>query len=160
MLYFGYGMNTNVDGMARRCPNAISLGYARLLEHKFRFAGPADVTYHPGSIVHGVLWDITPECLKSLDGLEGFPHFYGREYRTVEHMGEEISAIVYYMQPGHEESPPSDGYYKCLHEGYSEHGVPVKQIKRAVRRAKFAKARDALSRYFSLRNGVDNRALF
>ena len=136
LYYFAYGMNTNVDGMARRCPNAISLGYAKLLEHKFRFAGPADVVKHPGSVVHGVLWDITPECLKSLDGLEGFPHFYSREYRTVEHWGEKIEAMVYFMQPGHSDHSPSKGYYQCLREGYHAHGVPTKQIKRAARRSK------------------------
>jgi len=140
MLYFGYGLNTNSESMARRCPAAISLGHAMLLGHKFRFAGPADVMPHPGSMVHGVLWDITPECLKSLDGLEGFPHFYNREKRIVEHCGEEIEALVYFMQPGHAESSPSIGYYKCLQEGYHEHGVPTKQIKRAARRAK--KVRD------------------
>jgi gamma-glutamylcyclotransferase (GGCT)/AIG2-like uncharacterized protein YtfP len=136
MLYFGYGMNTNPHGMAQRCPKAISLGHAMLLDHKFRFAGPADIIKHPGSIVHGVLWDITPECLKSLDALEGFPHFYDREYRTVEHWGEEIEAMVYFMQPGHAESSPSRGYYSCLQEGYHAHGVPTKQLKRAARRAK------------------------
>ena len=136
MLYFAYGMNTNLDGMAYRCPNAVSLGYAKLLEHKFRFAGPADVIKHPGSIVHGVLWDLTPECLKSLDRLEGFPHFYDREYRKVEHLGEEIEAIVYFMQPGHSDSPPSNGYYQCLREGYHAHEVPTKQLKRAARRSK------------------------
>lgn len=136
MLYFGYGMNTNPHGMAQRCPNAISLGYARLLEHKFRFAGPADVLEHPGSIVHGVLWDITDDCLKALDMLEGFPHFYNREMRVVEHWGTEVEALVYFMQPGHEDRSPSHGYYKCLQEGYHAFGVPTKQIKRAVHRAK------------------------
>ena len=135
-LMFAYGMNTNLYGMAKRCPKAVSLGYARLLEHKFRFAGPADVIRHPGSMVHGVLWDITPECLKSLDSLEGFPHFYNREWREVEYYGERFDALVYFMQPGHQESSPSRGYYKCLQEGYHAHGVPTKQIKRAIRRAK------------------------
>jgi gamma-glutamylcyclotransferase (GGCT)/AIG2-like uncharacterized protein YtfP len=136
VLYFGYGMNTNPHGMAQRCPNAISLGYAKLLEHKFRFAGPADVLKHPGSIVHGVLWDITPECLKALDSLEGFPYFYDRELRTVDFYGERVQALVYFMQPGHTESSPGHGYYKCLQEGYHAFGVPTKQIKRAARRAK------------------------
>jgi gamma-glutamylcyclotransferase (GGCT)/AIG2-like uncharacterized protein YtfP len=137
---FAYGMNTNTDGMAKRCPNAISLGYARLLEHKFRFSGPADVVKHPGSIVHGVLWDITPQCLASLDNLEGYPHYYDREYRTVEHWGEEVEALVYFMTPGHAERSPSKYYYDCLHEGYMEHGVPIRQIKRAAHRAKLCNA--------------------
>ena len=136
MLYFAYGMNTNLEGMAQRCPRAVSLGYARLLEHKFRFAGPADVIPHPGSIVHGVLWDITPECLKSLDALEGYPTFYGRDWLEVDFRGDRYEALCYYMQNGHRDSPPSRGYYACLREGYHAHGVPTKQIKRAARRAK------------------------
>ena len=38
MLYFAYGMNTNLGEMARRCPGAVSLGHARLIDHVFRFA--------------------------------------------------------------------------------------------------------------------------
>ena len=135
-LMFSYGMNTNIHGMAQRCPAAISLGHAILLDHKFRFAGPADVVTHPGSVVHGVLWDITADCLKSLDSLEGYPHFYNRELRVVEHLGEEIQALVYFMQPGHNDSGPSTGYYRCLQEGYRAHGVPTRQLVRAAKRAK------------------------
>ena len=32
-LYFAYGMNTNVNGMAQRCPAAVSHGHAILLNH-------------------------------------------------------------------------------------------------------------------------------
>ncbi len=48
-LYFSYGMNTNQDEMAYRCPGAHSLGHARLIDHAFRFAVHADVVPCSGS---------------------------------------------------------------------------------------------------------------
>jgi gamma-glutamylcyclotransferase (GGCT)/AIG2-like uncharacterized protein YtfP len=136
MLYFGYGLNTNASSMASRCPDAVSLGYAKLLDHKFRFAGPADVVPNHGTIVHGVLWDITTECLQALDILEGYPYFYDREPKRVIFRDKEVSALVYYMTPGHHESSPSPSYYEHLIEGYHVHGVPTSQLKRAARRTK------------------------
>ena len=56
--YFAYGMNTNLDEMSYRCPTARPLGYATLLNHRFRFATHADVVPALESVVHGVLWEI------------------------------------------------------------------------------------------------------
>ena len=132
MLYFAYGMNTNTQGMATRCPGAVAFGQARLLGHRFRFAGPADVQVDRRDYVDGVLWDITDNCLKSLDMLEGFPHYYDRKWATVEFEHEEYSALVYFMQPGHKNHSPSDGYFNCILEGYSEFGVPTEQLYKNV----------------------------
>ena len=132
MLYFGYGLNTNREGMAYRCPNAISLGPARLLDHAFRFSGPADVVVEPGSYVDGVLWDITPRCLMALDILEGYPNYYNRAHLQVEHTGEIVEAIVYFMTPGNEDSLPSQSYFDMVFEGYTQHGVPTDQLLNAL----------------------------
>lgn len=128
MLYFAYGMNTNLASMALRCPQARSLGYARLLDHRFRFAVHADVEPCPGRHVDGVLWDITPVCLDSLDILEGYPHYYGCEFRTIEFKGQTKAALVYYMQPGQVSAPPHQSYFDMVIEGYRSHGVPVAQL--------------------------------
>lgn len=132
MLYFAYGMNTNSQGMASRCPKAVSHGRAVLLNHSFRFAGPADVVKCPDSFVDGVLWTITPECLEALDILEGYPHFYNRRNKKVLHQGRVYEAMTYFMQPGHLDSAPSDGYFNMVVEGYQEHGVPTEQLYNAV----------------------------
>jgi len=66
-LYFAYGMNTNQEEMAYRCPGAHSLGHARLIDHAFRFAVHADVVPCSGSYVDGVLWSITDQDLDHLD---------------------------------------------------------------------------------------------
>ena len=128
MLYFAYGMNTNSEGMSQRCPAAIAFGYAQLLGHRFRFAGPADVQVNRFSRVDGVLWDITDNCLRSLDVLEGYPYFYGRKWASVELDGERCQALVYFMQPGHKNNPPSRGYFTTILDGYEEFGVPTTQL--------------------------------
>lgn len=128
MLYFAYGMNTNTQGMARRCPGAVAFGQAKLLGHRFRFAGPADVQVNRFSNVDGVLWDITDDCLKSLDLLEGYPYYYDRKWATVELDGEKCQALVYFMQPGNKSGAPSSGYFATVLEGYEEFGVPTDQL--------------------------------
>lgn len=128
MLYFAYGMNTNSQGMAQRCPGAVAFGRARLLQHRFRFSGPADVQVDHRCEVNGVLWDITKNCLQSLDILEGFPYFYNRKWAQVDFQGRVYKAMVYYMQPGNRNAPPSNGYFDCVLEGYQEFGVDTRQL--------------------------------
>lgn len=128
MLYFAYGMNTNTQGMAQRCPGAVAFGRAQLLGHRFRFSGPADVQVDHRYNVDGVLWDITDDCLRSLDNLEGYPYYYDRKWAWVDFQGEEYQALVYHMQPGNRNSPPSSGYFNCVLEGYEEFGVPTRQL--------------------------------
>ena len=128
MLYFAYGMNTNAQGMAQRCPAAVAYGRAQLQGHRFRFSGPADVQRDRHSIVEGVLWDITDECLKSLDRLEGYPYYYDRKWATVQFQDQQVQAMVYYMLPGNKNHPPSSGYFATVLEGYEEFGVPTQQL--------------------------------
>lgn len=128
MLYFAYGMNTNSQGMAHRCPAAVAFGRARLLGHRFRFSGPADVQVDRRDYVDGVLWDITEDCLQALDILEGYPHYYDRKYTTVEFEGVFVDAMVYFMLPGNRNHPPSSGYFNTVLEGYTEFGVPTTQL--------------------------------
>lgn len=132
MKYFSYGMNTNRAQMAQRCPNAVSLGYATLPGYTFRFANHGDVIYDPNGTADGVLWEITPDCLYSLDALEGYPTYYDREIVVVEFNGREELAMTYYMVGDQPDALPSVGYLDMLHEGYTEHGVPTTQIHEAL----------------------------
>lgn len=131
MLYFAYGMNTNRTGMRHRCPQAISLGAAYLPGYKFRFAGPADVIKDKNHNVHGVLWELTDDCLRSLDKLEGYPFFYSRKTVEVIWQDEVFNALTYYMTPGHKNSSPSNHYFEEVYIGYYEHRVPTDQLFRA-----------------------------
>ena len=128
MLYFAYGMNTNRRGMAQRCPGALSLGHARLIDYSFRFAIHADVVKCKGSYVDGVLWIIDDFHLNSLDCLEGYPHYYNRRALRVAHEDRIVMAETYYMQPGNLDNLPGQGYFDMVVEGYKEHKVPTEQL--------------------------------
>lgn len=128
MKYFAYGMNTNQNEMALRCPDAVSLGEAVLPDHEFRFARHADVIYYPGFETRGVLWEITDECEHALDALEGFPTYYLKKTVTVDHYGEEVEAMVYYMAGDVPDEVPSDSYLMMLYEGYAQHNISARQI--------------------------------
>ena len=127
-LMFSYGMNTNRGQMALRCPDARSLGSAVLYGHEFRFARHADIIENPEFNTQGVLWDITEECEKSLDALEGFPDYYLKKQVNVFYNGTPVECMTYYMTGEVIDSLPSDGYLEMLFEGYSEHNVSTEQI--------------------------------
>ena len=128
MKYFAYGMNTNLSQMAQRCPNARSLGRAILPEHEFRFSVHADIIPDPGHNTEGVLWEITPECEKALDALEGYPTYYLKKIVTLEYNETFVKAMTYYMTGDLPDSYPSDGYLAMLRKGYREHNIDPNQI--------------------------------
>jgi hypothetical protein len=57
--YLAYGMNTNLESMKSRCPDAVSLGKVWLDDHRLQFKYFCDAEYHPGSKMPCVLWSIT-----------------------------------------------------------------------------------------------------
>jgi gamma-glutamylcyclotransferase (GGCT)/AIG2-like uncharacterized protein YtfP len=132
MKYFSYGMNTNLGSMAMRCPEAKSLGAAVLLHYAFEFKSFATVVPDMDNAVHGVLWEISDECEKSLDRLEGYPIYYGKINVWVEHGGEMVPCMTYLMYPEEELDYPSDSYVKMLEEGYTSHGISTDQINWAL----------------------------
>ena len=132
MLYFAYGMNTNRSEMAQRCPGALSLGHARLVDRIFRFATHADVVKCRGSYVDGVLWTIDDFHLNALDRLEGYPYYYNRRSLRVAHDNRIVMAETYYMQPGNLDSLPSQSYFNMVVEGYNQHNIPLDQVYNSV----------------------------
>lgn len=140
MLYFAYGMNTNADGMRWRCPAAVAQGQACLPSWRFRFAGPADIVPDQEHQVFGVLWKITDQCLTSLDDLEGYPYFYTRDLVSVIWQGQTCPAMVYFMQPGHDDLEPSQVYLHTVRDGYRHFAVNQKQIDLALEKVQWHRA--------------------
>jgi gamma-glutamylcyclotransferase (GGCT)/AIG2-like uncharacterized protein YtfP len=132
MLYFAYGMNTNRSEMAQRCPGALSLGHARLVDRIFRFAIHADVVKCRDSYVDGVLWTIDDFHLNALDRLEGYPYYYNRRSLRVAHNDRIVMAETYYMQPGNLDSLPGQSYFDMVVEGYNQHNIPLDQVYNSV----------------------------
>ena len=71
-LYFAYGLNMDIAGMAKRCPGSKPLGLARLPRHRFIVTsdGYASVIRDPREAVHGVLWDCALGDIRALDKFE------------------------------------------------------------------------------------------
>ena len=132
MYMFSYGMNTNTEQMAARCPNSTSVGAATLEGYRFRFAGHADVVPDPDSKVAGVLWEITGDCLDSLDTLEGYPYYYDRKTVEVSCGGKKYQSLVYTMQPGNPAAPPGRTYLHLVSEGYLQYGLDTGQLLEAL----------------------------
>jgi gamma-glutamylcyclotransferase (GGCT)/AIG2-like uncharacterized protein YtfP len=133
MKMFAYGLNTNISNMANRCPAAKSLGIATLPYHRLMFSYCANVVPALHHNVEGVLWEISKECLRALDNLEGYPHYYGRKNATVLHEGKKVQTMVYYMNGDAQYAPPGDGYLEACYQGYVDHGVRVGQLLEAIK---------------------------
>lgn len=98
MKYFAYGANMDRDHMRRTAPAARSLGLARLLGHRIAIgrAGFGTVVAEPGAVVHGILWDLTPEDEAALDHFEGVADgWYRKEIREVSGSTGPVAAMLY-----------------------------------------------------------------
>ena len=133
-LYFSYGMNTNLAQMARRCPQAVSLGAAVLPGFRFEFKSFATVVADYEMDTVGVVWEISDDCEDALDILEGFPVYYTKQIVTVLIDGTPHTAMTYLMYPEEVLGMPSNSYYNLVADGYEEHGIGLGQINDAIDR--------------------------
>lgn len=138
-LYFAYGSNINLEQMAHRCPDATVVGPVVLEDHELLFRGNtkgngvATIAPKEGGRVHGLLWEITPGCERSLDRYEGYPRFYDKRTVTVrDGLGRELPVMAYVMDERFREPMlPTTDYYNGVLEGYRCCGLPVTALKKA-----------------------------
>jgi|TARA_R100001224_G_scaffold110104_1_gene88309 hypothetical protein len=138
-LYFGYGMNTNIEEMSYRCPKAINCGHAVIKHYRLAFRGVADFEHAENFNLHGVLWLITPECEIALDRLEGYPTLYDKLYMTAKvkkanlhSVPENIELpIMIYQMHDRSYRQPNESYYNTLKKGYKRNNLPTKQLLKA-----------------------------
>jgi hypothetical protein len=131
--YFAYGMNTNIAEMAMRCPKAINLGRCTLQGFELKFRLHADIDQVKDSKMEGVLWDITEDCERALDRLEGYPFYYDKVEVIVEpatsiNRMSHIVAMAYIMNNKGPEEMPNRSYEQCLIEGYTANGLNVDKL--------------------------------
>lgn len=136
--YFAYGMNTNIDEMAVRCPNAVNLGKCVLNGFALKFRLHADIEQDPHSSIEGVLWKITDDCEFALDNLEGYPYYYNKievvvkpETLVNKHLTN-VVAMAYTMTNKGELEPPSTRYSICLHSGYTANGLSTELLDECI----------------------------
>ena len=129
MFYLAYGMNTNREAMAHRCPRAKPMGGFYLPNHRLIFRGVADFRADTDAILPVVLWEITEDCLGALDMLEGYPDLYDRRKVNKEW-------IIYDMNGNKNHlHKPSGGYYNMIEEGYKYFGLDDYNLRSAFRDA-------------------------
>lgn len=130
--YLAYGINTNLMGMAQRCPAAKSLGKVVLHNHKLAFRHFCDIEYKKGHSMECALWSITENCERSLDRLEGYPDFYLKKEVEVDWQGHKIKAMIYFMTDRYAPSLPSEHYFEMVLEGYKSHYMRTKSLHNAI----------------------------
>ena len=134
-LYFAYGMNTNKEEMAYRCPGAMPMGRAILPGYRLEFKSFATIVPSPKESVEGVLWTITNSDESALDMLEGYPEFYDKKTVLVEYTNQSYIAMTYIMGPREHGYGPSEGYYSMVSEGYQTFGLNQRQLLDAKNRS-------------------------
>jgi gamma-glutamylcyclotransferase (GGCT)/AIG2-like uncharacterized protein YtfP len=132
-LYFAYGSNLIIEGMASRCPDSEPVGPAILHGWQLTFRGVADIERREGVQTHGALWRISDRDLERLDTYEGYPRMYARELAWACTGEEEAIAIVYVMRDNYL-GLPSPMYLRTIKRGYEQWGLPVKNLDLAVAR--------------------------
>jgi gamma-glutamylcyclotransferase (GGCT)/AIG2-like uncharacterized protein YtfP len=133
--YFAYGHNTNTPTMQKRCPGARLIGPAVLYNFRFSFEKFSNIESHENSQVVGLLYKIPLGDLKHLDQDEAFHDHYTRILVQVHHEHTIYLAHVYIMEgdfdPG---DAPTPEYLAQVRQGYRDHGLPQRQIDRALAR--------------------------
>ncbi len=132
MYYLAYGMNTNREAMAARCPKAKPMGGFYLPDHRLIFRGVADFRQDRDNILPVVLWEITQDCLRALDRLEGYPTLYDRRKINGEWMIYDMNGAKGNLHT------PSSGYYKMIEEGYKDFGLDDWHLRVALRDSELA----------------------
>ncbi len=124
MLYFSYGSNLHIQRMRQRCPGAVPVERAWLLDHRLVFRsrgggnGVATVVPADGRRVPGGIWRITDSDLVALDKYEGAPLHYRREIVTVDaERSGRTEVLIYVMNEPAYDAPPHSLYLQCVVDG-------------------------------------------
>jgi gamma-glutamylcyclotransferase (GGCT)/AIG2-like uncharacterized protein YtfP len=137
MFYFAYGSNMDPDQMRKRCPGCSFIAAARLRDHRLVFsrpwaawdgAGVANIQASSGSIVEGVVWEITETHRDALDEYEEYPIAYTRKEVIVETFeGMTMTPFAYLAKPLGSYRP-GRRYLQSLIEGARAHGLSPEYI--------------------------------
>jgi len=142
--YIAYGSNLSVRQMARRCPDARIIGMAAIQNWKLVFRTHATIEPAAGRVVPVLIWEISDRDEKNLDLYEGYPTYYDKRDMTVTMTDldgkdpQEVTAMVYLMEEGHDIRAPYRGYLDTLEEGYRRFGFNPYQLELAVKEAEEA----------------------
>lgn len=133
--YFAYGSNMLAEQMQDRCPGSTPRGLAHLDDHAFLIneRGVATVVPDHGSVVRGVLWDVSEAHISALDGFEGLAiGNYTREVLPVIEARDQTAASIY-VACHDTPSTPREGYLERVIAGAELLGISPSYIEQDLR---------------------------
>ena len=134
---FAYGHNTNTETLTKLVPSAESVGVGTLYNFELYFEEFANIRMDKGASVKGVVWQLESSQLKKLDGYEALHKDYNRLPVEVTVNGKEELCIAYIMDPTFEveklHKKPTKDYIETVAMGYKVHGIPLEQIRKALK---------------------------
>jgi gamma-glutamylcyclotransferase (GGCT)/AIG2-like uncharacterized protein YtfP len=128
-LYFAYGANMDLAGMARRCPSSTPVGLARLPRHRWIVSadGYANVVRDPRREVQGMLWDLALSDVPALDRFEDVPRLYRKVTQPVI-TAKGIRRALVYVGRSAETGRPRPGYLDVVLAAAASAGLAPAQI--------------------------------
>ena len=146
--YISYGSNLSEEQMKVRCPDAKPVGMAVLYDWKLVFRIHATIEPCEGRVVPVLVWEISEADERNLDQYEGFPRYYRKEQMSITMTNfrglnpKHVTAMVYIMNDGHEQTAPMKGYYDVLEKAYTRYGFNRYQLELSLKEAKEAMAHE------------------
>ena len=130
-LYFAYGSNMDLEQMRFRCPGEYDLLGIGKLEH-WRFLinsrGYANIFPEQDATVFGLVFNLTPNALSSLDRYEGYPQLYTRRELPVIFADQMIEPWVYLDINNIDMGRPRPGYLERVTESAKRFAFPTGYI--------------------------------
>ena len=139
-LYFAYGSNLYKKQMKKRCRSSVALFKANKKNARICFPvkskmrenmGVASIQYKRGSIVEGVVYQLTRHDMENLDKFEGNGKRYTRKrvYVSLNDNSKKLAWTYIAQTDSPDEYRPSVKYLSLIIKGAKEHKLSKKYIK-------------------------------
>lgn len=130
--YFAYGTNMDPRLMSANCPGAAAVAAGRLEGFRLEFnvysdrweGGAANLEQDPQAYVWGVVWQVSPEELQTLDTFVGHPTFYRREQVKVQTGDDSVECVTYRVAHQRGFVRPTDAYLARMRSAIRVQGLP------------------------------------
>ena len=163
IYYLAYGSNLSLERMAKRCPDAVVAGTAKIPGYRllFKKSGSgfyATIEQDANCFVPALVYKISEFDEALLNRYEGYPKFYYKRYfqlavKTLRggRLKGNKQCMAYVLHEERQLGEPSMEYYKLLDDGYARWGFDVEILDKGLSDSIGVKAANAyLARFQKL----------